>query len=115
MKKKYLPSIVSAVCLAVVIAPSFAFAAANNFTQLVKIAIDMVKTLIPLVIALSLLYFSWGLFMLVKSNSEDKREDAIKTITFGVLALFVMVTVWGLVAILTSTVFSGGLVTPQLK
>ena len=112
MKKKHISS---ATALLMLIMPTFAFAAANNFSQLVGIVIGMVKSLIPLVIALSLLYFSWGLFLLVKSNSEDSREDAIKTITFGVLALFVMVTVWGLVNILTSTVFSGGLVVPQLR
>lgn len=99
----------------VAITPSFTFAAANNFAQLVGLVIGGVKTLIPLVIALSLLYFSWGLFQLVKTNSEGAREDAIKMMTFGVLALFVMVSVWGLVNILTTTVFSGGLAVPQLK
>ena len=112
MKKKYLAKIAAVLVSAT---PVLALAAANNFSQLVDIAKGMVKSLIPLVIALSLLYFSWGLFMLIKSNSEDSREDAIKTITFGILALFVMVSVWGLVAILTSTVFSGGLITPQLR
>ncbi len=95
--------------------PMFAFAAAQNFGELVKIAISMVKSLIPLVIALSLLYFSWGLFQLVKTNNENAREDAIKMMTFGILALFVMVSVWGLVNILTTTVFAGGLATPLLK
>jgi hypothetical protein len=36
-------------------------------------------------------------------------------ITFGIVALFVMVAVWGLVGVLTSTFFAGGLAVPQLK
>ena len=110
--KKHLTA---AAAFALLVSPTFALAAASNFGELVKIVISMVKSLIPLVIALSMLYFSWGLFMLVKSNSEDKREDAIKTITFGILAMFVMVAVWGLVNVLTSTIFGGALVTPQLR
>lgn len=97
------------------LSPAVAFAAAQNFGDLVKIAIGMVKSLVPLVIALSLLYFSWGLFILIRSNNENSREEAVTMITFGIVALFVMVTVWGLVNVLTTTFFSGGLQFPQLK
>lgn len=110
--KKHISLIAAALTLSM---PVFAFAAASNFAGLVGIAVGMVKSLVPLVIALSLLYFSWGLFLLVKSNNESSREDAIKMMTFGILALFVMVSVWGLVNILTTTVFSGGVTLPQLK
>jgi hypothetical protein len=112
MHKKHLTTLAAFLLL---ILPSFALAAANNFAQLVGIVVGMIKSLIPLVIALSLLYFSWGLFLLIKSNSDSSREDAIKTITFGIVALFVMVSVWGLVQVLTSTFFSGGLAVPQLR
>lgn len=96
--------------------PVVALAQGNNFASLVGIAVGMVKSLIPLVIALSLLYFSWGLFQLIKTNNEGSREDAIKMMTYGIVALFVMVGVWGLVQVLTSTFFGGAIpAIPQLR
>lgn len=99
--------------------PAFTSAAmANDFKGVVSIIIDLIRSLVPLVVALTLLVFIWGIFQLVRSNSEDARKEAIAVITWGIVALFVMVSVWGLVGILTSTFFSGGLTggfPPQLK
>ncbi|MCF7865198.1 MAG: hypothetical protein K9M11_01715 [Candidatus Pacebacteria bacterium] len=88
---------------------------AYDFGSLVGLFIGMIKTLVPLIVGLTLLYFIWGIFQLVRSNSEDARKEAIGVITYGVVSLFVMVSVWGLVSILTSTFFGGGLVIPQLR
>ncbi len=86
-----------------------------DFGSLVAMFIGMIKTLVPLIVGLTLLYFIWGIFQLVRSNSEDARKEAIAVITYGIVSLFVMVSVWGLVSILTSTFFGGGLVIPQLR
>ncbi len=88
----------------------------NNFEGLVAKIYGMISSIVPLIVALTLVVFLWGIFQLVRSNSEDARADAIKVITFGVVALFVMVSVWGLVAILNNTFFGGGqLFIPQLR
>ncbi len=96
-------------------APLVAFAQARDFKSLVQIIVDLIKSLIPLVVALTLLVFIWGIFQLVRSNSEDSRKEAISVITYGIISLFVMVSVWGLVSILTSTFFGGALIIPQLR
>ena len=97
------------------ILPSYASAAvAYDFASLVGLFISMIQTLVPLIVGLTLLYFIWGIFQLVRSNSEDSRKEAIGLITYGIVALFVMVSVWGLVSILTSTFFGTSLVIPQL-
>jgi Type IV secretion system pilin len=87
---------------------------AYNFSTLVGMFIGMIQTLVPLIVGLTLLYFIWGIFQLVRSNSEDARKEAIGVITYGIVSLFVMVSVWGLVGILTSTFFGGSLIIPQL-
>jgi ABC-type transport system involved in multi-copper enzyme maturation permease subunit len=88
----------------------------NNFEGLVGKIYGMLSSIVPLIVALTLIVFLWGIFQLVRSNSEDARADAIKVITFGVIALFVMVSVWGLVAILSNTFFGGSqLFIPQLR
>jgi ABC-type nickel/cobalt efflux system permease component RcnA len=95
--------------------PALAFAQARDFKGLVQIIVDLIKSLIPLIVALTLLVFMWGIFQLVRSNSEDSRKEAIAVITYGIISLFVMVSVWGLVSILTSTFFGGALIIPQLR
>lgn len=95
--------------------PAITFAQATDFKSAVSIVIGLIKSLVPLVVALTLLVFIWGVFQLVRSNSEDSRKEALAIVTYGIVSLFVMVSVWGLVSILTSTFFSGGMVIPQLK
>jgi hypothetical protein len=98
------------------LAPSLASAQAiTSFEGLVGKIYGMVASLVPLIVSLTLIVFLWGIFQLVRSNSEDSRKDAIKIITFGIVALFVMVSVWGLVAILSNTFFGGGIYIPQLR
>lgn len=90
--------------------------AVSTFEGLVGKIYGMLASLVPVIVGLTLIVFLWGIFQLVRSNSEDSRKDAIRVITFGIVALFVMVSVWGLVAILSSTFFgSGRIFIPQLR
>jgi NADH:ubiquinone oxidoreductase subunit 6 (subunit J) len=57
-----------------------------------------------LVLALALVVFIWGVIQLVGAqDDESKRTSARQRITFGIIALFVMVSVWGLVNVLIKT------------
>lgn len=71
---------------------------------LIKMAGRFIDQVLPLVIALTVLIFIWGIFKLViAGDSDDARKEARGYITWGVVALFVMVSVWGLVNILISS------------
>jgi hypothetical protein len=60
------------------------------------------------------LTFLWGMFQLVRSGSEQSRKEGIQIIVFGVIALFVMVSVWGLVNLLRRTTgLTGASTAPQ--
>ncbi len=119
---KFFPSksiykIIGLLLILITFAPIPVFAQrVNDFESLVGKIYGMLSSIVPLIVALTLIVFLWGIFQLVRSNSEDTRADAIKVITFGVVALFVMVSVWGLVAILNNTFFGGSqLFIPQLR
>ena len=69
--------------------------------------INLVQTYLnvfaALIIALAFLYFLWGLLSFVTSGGDsEKRTKAINTIIMGIVILAVMVSVWGLVKILTN-------------
>jgi hypothetical protein len=68
----------------------------TNLTQLVTSIGNIVNLLIPIMFALALLGFFYGLVMYI-FGKEDNKDQAKKTMIWGVIALFVMAAVWGLV------------------
>jgi len=73
----------------------------NFFTGLVTQLQSLVNLLVPLVIAIGLLLFIWGLVQyIVVSGDEAATEEGRRKMVWGVIALFVIVSVWGLVALL---------------
>ena len=57
---------------------------------------------VPLIISLAVVYFIWNVFMFFIKEGEPK-DEAKKGIIWGIVAIFIMVSVWGLVNILSST------------
>ncbi len=63
----------------------------------------ILDTALPLLIAAAVVWFVYGLFQLFLAADDEKKEKAKNTVIWGVIALFVMVSVWGLVNILVGT------------
>lgn len=73
----------------------------NKFTGIILTGI------IPLLTGLGLFYFLYGLYMFMSaSGNETKRSDGKFYIIYGLIGLFVMISVWGLVSIVSSTFFN---------
>lgn len=74
-----------------------------NFKALVDLIIDTIFTpLTLLIIASAVVMFLWGLVQYITKGGEGSKE-AVSLIFWGVVILFVMISVWGLVGILTGT------------
>jgi len=76
----------------------------GGLVGLFNCAIGLVEYVIDIIIILAFFYFLWGVMVFIK-NAEDqtKRAEGRQRMIWGVVALFVMVSVWGLVQILTNT------------
>lgn len=62
------------------------------------------KSLIPLLIAIAVVAFMWGVIILVLNpDSEEKKSKGKQFMVWGIVALFVILAVWGLVAVLSNT------------
>ncbi|MEI8174687.1 MAG: hypothetical protein WCG28_01925 [bacterium] len=73
------------------------------------------KSVIPLIFALAIAMFVWGVVQyVINSDEESKREKGKQLMLWGIIALAVMVSIWGLVAILGNT-FGIEYVVPQVK
>lgn len=86
-------------------APFVAFAqttAASGLMGLVNLAGTVINAVIPLLIGAAIVVFFWGL---VKYILNRKNKDILY---MGIIALFVMVSVWGIVRIMQSTLGIGG-------
>lgn len=55
----------------------------------------------------ALILFFVGIFRFMVSKEAKAHEDGLKYMGFGVLALFVMVAVWGIVAFISQTLGIG--------
>lgn len=71
--------------------------------ETLKIILDLVKKSIPLVIAFAVLYFLWGARKYITAIDGDDQKEAKDMIVHGIIILFVMVSVWGLVNLIVST------------
>jgi NADH:ubiquinone oxidoreductase subunit 2 (subunit N) len=56
-------------------------------------------TIIPIVFVLAMLFFFWGIANYIRKEGHEK-DEAKKVMLWGVIALFVMVSVWGLVEVI---------------
>ncbi len=81
------------------LAPAFAFAQdLGNLNTLLDSVGSLIRTALPIVVALALLAFFWGLVKYIfAQGNEDAKADGKKIMIWGLVALFVMVSVWGLV------------------
>ncbi|HEY4515711.1 MAG TPA: hypothetical protein VJH67_00810 [Candidatus Paceibacterota bacterium] len=88
----------------------------TNFTQLVNKFIDLGGAAIPLIVAIAFLLFVWGVAGFIRSTGSDTDMQKKKGILiWGVVGLFVIFTIWGIISFLrTEFEFGGGVIIPQL-
>lgn len=78
----------------------------NNFKEIVELLFQIVSRATVVIVSLAFLTFLWGLAKFIFSLSagnERAVEDGKKIMFWGTIALFVMVSVFGIVRILQTT------------
>jgi hypothetical protein len=99
----------------VLIVPSFAFAAVTDFKSLMQLFADMLGSVINVVYVFTFAAFFWGIATFILNTGDaTKMKEGRMWMLWSVIALFVMVTVWGLVGLLVNTFGVGTTVIPQL-
>ena len=86
--------------------PTVVFAAPENFRDFVKKILDIINnSIVPLILALALLVFLWGVFKYFIADSSKAKEEGRNLLVWGLLSFFVMLTVWGIVLAVKRTFF----------
>lgn len=86
-------------------APLLAFAQvpAQNLRGLITLAGDLLNMVIPVLIAAALVVFFIGLVKYVWNNSGEDSQSAKNIMIAGLVSLFVMVSVWGIIRLAQNT------------
>jgi hypothetical protein len=92
--------------------PALAFAQAPGNLQNVNSFLTsigrLINTALPIVIGLALLGFFWGLAQFILKGADPAAQKSAKSMMiWSIVALFLMVSVWGLVNFLGSTLGVG--------
>lgn len=73
------------------------------------------SVIIPLLVSLAIMVFIYGVITyIISADDEEKRKVGRSYILYGIIGIFVIVSVWGLVNILSNT-FGISNTVPQLK
>jgi hypothetical protein len=90
-----------------VVLPFFAYAA-TAFTVLTTIE-DIIARVIPIIMAVATVVFLWGIVMYITAAGDEKKAATAKSfISSGLIGLFFMVAIWGIVKALVNTFGVGG-------
>jgi len=68
---------------------------------------------VKLLIALAVVVFLWGVFNFIRASDDSKKSEGKKLMLWGIIGLFVIVSIWGIVSILQNTFIPSGRTTPR--
>lgn len=102
MSTRSFGSLVSALGLVSFIAPSLA--SAQTLLNTLALVNTFLNAAIGLFITLAIVVFFYGLIKyLTKLGGEDAAKEGLSTMFWGVIAIFVMVSIWGIIRLLQNT------------
>ena len=90
--------------------PLVSFAQVRNLSDAGSFIINTINNiLVPVLFAVAFIVFLWGAFytFIAGANSEEVKEKGKNLMLWGLISFFVMVSIWGLVNILTGSVTFG--------
>ena len=79
-----------------------AFASAATLLNTLALANTFLNALIGLFITLAIVVFFWGLIQYLVNAGEEKAKG-LSIMFYGVVCIFVMVSIWGIIRLLQST------------
>jgi len=88
-------------------APVFAFAA-TTLEDIIGLFGRVVASLIPIATGLALLFFIWSLAkFILNADNDEERKKGKQQMMWGIVALFVLVSIWGIVGFIGRTLGVG--------
>ena len=77
--------------------------AAQGLLGTLALANRILNGLVGLLILVAILAFFWGLIKYLFSGGGEDKSEGLKMMFYGVIAIFVMVSIWGIIRLLQNT------------
>jgi NADH:ubiquinone oxidoreductase subunit 2 (subunit N) len=100
----------SASTFAVLALPLVTFAQVTNINDAGNFVINLINNvLVPVLFSIAFIVFLWGAFQtfILGANSDETKEKGRDLMIWSLIGFFVMISIWGLVNILTGSVTFG--------
>ena len=75
----------------------------GTIQHLICIIGNILQTIVPVFIALAIVYFIWGIISYVMGQDEEAKKTGKNRMIWGIIGLVAIVSMWGLVSLLTTT------------
>lgn len=83
---------------------NLAVACTPDFNALTNCLVGYLSSVIPVLVGLAVVGFLWGVLQYIYSGGdEEKRKEGVKFMTYGIVGLAVITTMWALVGIISVT------------
>jgi len=81
-----------------------------TFSGLVEKLVHFIEGLIPLLIGVALIAFFWGLINFIyKSQDSHAHNNGKALIIWGLIAMFVLISVWGIIRLMCGIAFGSAM------
>ena len=108
------PSLVSIVVFPFMVSAfNLACSAFGGLTALLCEISNLLGAVIPILVALGIVYFVWGVVQYVIGDSEEAKKKGRDRMIFGIIGFVVIVGLWGIVYLVSNTFGIGGYSAPS--
>jgi len=85
---------------------TLAYGTPSDFRGFAQIIIDIAGLVVPILFGLALVGFLWGVAQtIINADNKDSKTSGKTIMVWGIIALFVMVSVWSILELSRNTLF----------
>ena len=105
--------IVRFIPIALLALPTVALAAApRNFNELANMFVSILNSATGALVILAIVIYFYGVSTNLWKSGDEDREKLRGYLLWGLIIIFVMVSIWGILEVLQNTLFSGSPANP---
>ena len=96
------------ILLSVLAVPSLALAQGRGLEGTMGTVMQLLNGAIGLLVLLAIVGFFWGVIKYMFGDGGTAKSEGLKFMMYGIITIFVMVSIWGIIKLLQDTVDVGG-------
>ena len=102
----------SALSLAAMLLPIIANAQFLTLDNTLNTLSNLLARVMWLFVAMAVVVFFWGLVVYLTKKGDEMAKEGIQLMFWGIVAIFIMVSIWGIIRLLQGTFGVGGIQPP---